>query len=101
MWSTFCSPTSGRPRRDARISRPNERQTLRSARDRRSLRRADLAAQRAAVTRGAEGLRALAARYGWAGVRGAATDLLDYAERRARDALGRFTATALTATDWL
>src|SRR5213596_2299101 len=64
-------------------------------------RRADLAAQRAAVTRGAEGLRALAARYGWAGVRGAATDLLDYAERRARDALGRFTATALTATDWL
>src|SRR5207249_593168 len=44
---------------------------------------------------------ALAARYGWAGVRGAATDLLDYAERRARDALGRFTATALTATDWL
>ena len=28
-------------------------------------RRADLAAQRAAVTRGAEGLRALAARYGW------------------------------------
>src|SRR5213596_1716087 len=64
-------------------------------------RRADLAAQRAAVTRGAEGLRALAARYGWAGVRGAATDLLDYAERRARDALGRFSATALTATDWL
>ena len=64
-------------------------------------RRADLAAQRAAVTRGAEGLRALAARYGWAAVRGAATDLLDYAERRARDALGRFTATALTATDWL
>src|SRR5256884_230312 len=36
-----------------------------------------------------------------AAVRGAATDLLDYAERRARDALGRFTATALTATDWL
>ena len=34
-------------------------------------------------------------------MRGAATDLLDYAERRARDALGRFTATALTATDWL
>src|SRR5207237_126855 len=33
--------------------------------------------------------------------RGAATDLLDYAGRRARDALGRFTATALTATDWL
>ena len=64
-------------------------------------RRADLAAQRAAVARGAEGLRALAARYGWGAVRGAATDLLDYAERRARDALGRLTATALTATDWL
>jgi N-methylhydantoinase B len=64
-------------------------------------RRADLAAQRAAVARGEEGLRALAARYGWAAVRGAATDLLDYAERRTRDALGRLTATALTATDWL
>ena len=64
-------------------------------------RRADLAAQRAAVTRGAEGLRALAARYGWAAVREAATDLLDYAERRTRDALGRLQATALTATDWL
>jgi N-methylhydantoinase B len=64
-------------------------------------RRADLAAQRAAVARGAEGLRALAARYGWAAVRGAATDLLDYAERRAREALGRLTATALSATDWL
>src|SRR5258705_4491281 len=64
-------------------------------------RRADLAAQRAAVSRGAEGLRALAARYGWAAVRGAATDLLDYAERRARESLGRLTATALTATDWL
>src|SRR5207249_3517084 len=55
-------------------------------------RRADLTAQRAAVARGGEGLRALAARYGWAAVRGAATDLLDYAERRARDALGRVTA---------
>ena len=64
-------------------------------------RRADLTAQRAAVARGAEGLRALAARYGWAALRGAATDLLDYAERRARDALGRLAATGLTATDWL
>src|SRR5207245_531552 len=52
-------------------------------------------------TRVAERLRALAARHGWAGVLRSATDLLDYAERRARDALGRFTATALTATDWL
>src|SRR6266446_6632373 len=72
-----------------------------SARSTSMTRRADLAAQRAAVARGAEGLRALAARYGWGAVRGAATDLLDYAERRARDALGRLTATALTATDWL
>ena len=64
-------------------------------------RRADLGAQRAAVARGAEGLRALAARYGWAAVRGAASDLLDYAERRAREALGQLTASALTATDWL
>jgi len=64
-------------------------------------RRADLAAQRAAVARGAEGLRALATRYGWGAVREAATDLLDYAERRAREALGRLTATALSATDWL
>src|SRR5437773_7116801 len=64
-------------------------------------RRADHAAQRAAVARGAEGLRALATRYGWVAVREAATDLLDYAERRAREALGRLTATALTATDWL
>src|SRR5436190_3734274 len=31
----------------------------------------------------------------------AATDLLDYAERRAREALGRLSASALTATDWL
>ena len=45
-------------------------------------RRADLAAQRAAVARGAEGLRALAARYGWAAVRGAATDLADMHEPR-------------------
>jgi N-methylhydantoinase B len=64
-------------------------------------RRADLAAQRAAVTRGGEGLRALATRYGWAAVRGAAADLLDYAERRAREALGRVPAAGLTATDWL
>ena len=64
-------------------------------------RRADLAAQRAAVARGGEGLRALAARYGWTAVRGAATDLLDYAERRAREALGRVSASDLTATDWL
>ena len=64
-------------------------------------RRADLGAQRAAVVRGAEGLRALVARHGWAAVRAAAADLLDYAERRTRDALARNPASGLTATDWL
>jgi N-methylhydantoinase B len=64
-------------------------------------RRGDLAAQRAAVERGADGLRALAARYGWPAVREAAHDLMDYAERRTREALGRIPAAGLTATDWL
>jgi len=64
-------------------------------------RRADLAAQRAAVERGGEGLRALAARYGPAEVRAAAVDLLDYAERRTREALGRWSVAGLAATDWL
>ena len=64
-------------------------------------RRADLAAQRAAVERGADGLRALAARHGWAALCDAARDLQEYAERRAREALIRLEATGLTATDWL
>lgn len=64
-------------------------------------RRADLAAQRAAVERGADGLRALVARHGWAALCDAARDLQAYAERRARDALSRLPATGLTATDWL
>ena len=64
-------------------------------------RRGDLTAQRAAVERGADGLRALAARYGWATVCGAARDLMDYAERRTREALRRIPATGLAATDWL
>lgn len=64
-------------------------------------RRADLAAQRAAVERGADGLRALAARYGWTALCDAARDLQAYAERRSRDALSRLEATELTATDWL
>ncbi|MGH7546837.1 MAG: hydantoinase B/oxoprolinase family protein [Gemmatimonadales bacterium] len=64
-------------------------------------RRGDLTAQRAAVERGADGLRALAVRYGWATVRGAARDLLDYAERRTREALRHIPATGLAATDWL
>jgi len=65
------------------------------------VRRADLAAQRAAVERGADGLRALATRHGWAVLREAARDLQAYAERRAREALARVEATGLTATDWL
>ena len=64
-------------------------------------RRADLAAQRAAVERGADDLRALAARHGWAVLREAARDLQAYAERRARQALARLETTGLTATDWL
>ncbi len=64
-------------------------------------RAADLAAQRAAVARGAEGVRALAARYGWDATRAAARDLLDYAERRTRALLRGFDAAGLTATDWL
>ena len=64
-------------------------------------RRGDLAAQRAAVERGADGVRALAARYGWPAVGEAARDLMDYAERRTREALGRIPAEGLTATDWL
>ena len=65
------------------------------------IRRGDLAAQRAAVERGASGLRALAERYSWAGVRDAARELRDYAERRTRAALGKLEASGLTATDWL
>ena len=65
------------------------------------VRRADLAAQRAAVERGGEGLRALAVRYGAAEMRAAARDLMDYAERRTREALGKWRATGLSATDWL
>jgi len=42
------------------------------------IRRADLAAQRAAVERGAEGVWALAARHGWSGVWDAARDLMEY-----------------------
>src|SRR2546429_563183 len=45
MWSTFCSPTSGRPRRDARISRPNERRS-------RAERRGCAPSRRATVGRG-------------------------------------------------
>ncbi len=65
------------------------------------VRRGDLAAQRAAVARGADGLRALAARYGWTELQAAARDLVEYAERRTRAALAPLAATGLTATDYL
>jgi N-methylhydantoinase B len=65
------------------------------------VRRADLAAQRAAVERGAEGLWALAARHGWAFVQEAARELQDDAEARTRAVLGRLPRLTATATDWL
>ncbi len=65
------------------------------------VRRGDLAAQRAAVARGAAGLRALAARYGWTELQAAARDLVAYAERRTRAALAPLAATGLVATDYL
>ncbi|HEY6061350.1 MAG TPA: hydantoinase B/oxoprolinase family protein [Gemmatimonadales bacterium] len=64
-------------------------------------RRADLAAQRAAVERGAEGLWALAARHGWTFVQEAARELQNDAEARTRAVLGRLPRLTATATDWL
>src|SRR6266571_1942452 len=67
-----------------------------------AMRRGDLAAQRAAVERGASGLRALARRHGWAALRDAARELLDYAERRTKSALSRLPSAApMTAADYL
>ena len=67
-----------------------------------AMRRGDLAAQRAAVERGAQGLRALARRHGWNALREAARELLDYAERRRKSALSRLPSAApMTATDYL
>jgi N-methylhydantoinase B len=66
-----------------------------------AMRRGDLAAQRAAVERGADGLRALARRHGWDSLRAAAAELLDYAERRTKAALSRLPSAAMTATDCL
>lgn len=57
-----------------------------------AMRRGDLAAQRAAVERGAEGLRTLARRHGWNALREAAGELLDYAERRTKAVLARIAA---------
>ncbi|MGH7520100.1 MAG: hydantoinase B/oxoprolinase family protein [Gemmatimonadales bacterium] len=67
-----------------------------------AMRRGDLAAQRAAVERGADGLRMLARRHGWNALCDAARELLDYAERRTRAALSRLpSATPMTAKDYL
>ena len=67
-----------------------------------AMRRGDLAAQRAAVERGAQGLRALARRHGWNALREAARELLDYAEWRTKSALSRLPSAApMTATDYL
>ena len=67
-----------------------------------AMRRGDLAAQRAAVERGASGLQALARRHGWAALSDAARELLDYAERRAKTTLSRLpSAGPMTAVDYL
>jgi N-methylhydantoinase B len=65
-----------------------------------AMRRGDLAAQRAAVERGAEGLRSLAKRHGWAALCDAARELLDYAERRTMAVLQKMPVQA-AATDYL
>ncbi|HKA57519.1 MAG TPA: hydantoinase B/oxoprolinase family protein [Gemmatimonadales bacterium] len=67
-----------------------------------AMRRGDLAAQRAAVERGADGLRALTRRYGWDLLGDAMRDLLAYAERRAKAAIGRLpSAGEMTGVDYL
>lgn len=67
-----------------------------------AMRRGDLAAQRAAVDRGADGLRALVRRYGWDALQSASAELLDYAERRTTSALSRLpSAVPMTASDYL
>jgi N-methylhydantoinase B len=66
-----------------------------------AMRRGDLAAQRAAVQRGADGFRALAQRHGTNALREAAAELLDYAERRSKAVLARLEFGEATATDWL
>ena len=66
-----------------------------------AMRRGDLAAQRAAVERGADGLRALTRRHGWDALRDAARELLDYAERRTKAALSRMPSATMTSVDFL
>jgi N-methylhydantoinase B len=66
------------------------------------MRRGDLAAQRAAVARGADGMRSLAARYGWSALCDAAEALLNYAERRTKTTLSRLPSAApMAAVDYL
>jgi N-methylhydantoinase B len=65
-----------------------------------AMRRGDLAAQRAAVERGASGLRSLARRHGWGALSNAAHELLDYAERRTRALLRKMPVQA-AAADYL
>ena len=66
-----------------------------------AMRRGDLAAQRAAVERGAVGLRILAGRHGWGALRQAQRELLDYAERRTRSAISRLPSATMNAVDYL
>jgi N-methylhydantoinase B len=66
------------------------------------MRRGDLAAQLAACERGAARYRELVERHGRDFVEGAVRDLLDYAERRTRAAIGaRIRPGRYTAEDWL
>ena len=67
-----------------------------------AMRRGDLAAQRAAVERGATGLHALAERHGWNALADASRELRDYAERRTRAVLRRLpVGGAMSASDCL
>ena len=67
-----------------------------------AMRRGDLAAQRAAVERGGDGLRALVRRHGWEALQSASAELLDYAERRTKAAISRLPSAApMTASDFL
>jgi len=65
------------------------------------VRRADLAAQLAAAARGGERWRELCQQYGRGWIDDAVTDLLDYAERRARAALSGLRAGVYEAEDQL
>src|SRR5204862_6995669 len=64
------------------------------------MRGGDLAAQRAAVERGADGFRSLARRHGWDALREATRELLEYAERRTKAVLRKMPVQA-GATDYL